>query len=1032
MSERNSRSAFAALTAIALTATVVGCREPDAATLLAEAVSLSPGIEGRLAGVPHRPAPTTLAPGQRARLRQLRLALLGQAGPRGRDADPVQRGLVALVSGDALQAVRELEAAYLVDRREEVANDLAVALASAARSGSSMLARIRALSILEEVVDRPAASATVKLNRALLLARLHLVEQARASLDEVIATLPGNDPWRAIAERERRALVDRLAAVRGAEERARNYHEYLAERAAASEFARDEPFLARELVLETILGQWAAAHRANDPRGAARELEIAGWLARSLADSHGERLVLEAVSSIRDADDDGRDELAAAHLSYRAGRERFENDDTDGASERLAAARRGFEAHGSPLAYWCRYFMAAALYYHDVEAARRDLEVLALEVPETYPSLAGRVEWMRGSIAHVVQDAGAGLQHYLVAHDLRLRGSGARGAAYPKVLVALAYQDLGDSEAAFGYMGEALEGLMYTSDPRHRDVVLLVCSDNLVALGEPRYGAPFAREAVLAAAEAGGLRLASAYETRARVERALGRSREALADVRRSLEHLQTVSPGGIRDYAERRSRVGLALVLAEVDPRLGASELGAVLDHQLATGYEYQRAEILLGRARALRASGRLDEARRDLDAALVEFEQVRSSVADLELRARSAATGRAALEELVAMELESAEPDFRHIAGLAERARSRVLVDLAGSGRVVGPETAVEEVLAGEETVALYTVLTDRLLVLKLADGRVTGHTVPVTAEALEAAVLEFRSWLTGQLGRQAPSAARDLHRWLLEPLGLDGHSGRLVVIPDALLQGLPFGLLRGPDDAPALDTLRVVAAPSLALLGARPGSGAPTSGGVLSVGVGRSESYRSSGLPDLPGAVDEARAVGAAYPEATVLIDDEADFARLVRELPAHRVVHVAGHAVAEPGAALGAALVLPGGPEAARLRLRDLARLQLERVELLVLSACDTAVGFEAGPEGVGGLAAGFLSRGVGTVIAAVAQTNDLESVSFMRDLHGRVAAGEPPAEALHAVSLERLASWDRWQEPPGTWSLFIAYTGGMTR
>ena len=108
-------------------------------------------------------------------------------------------------------------------------------------------------------------------------------------------------------------------------------------------------------------------------------------------------------------------------------------------------------------------------------------------------------------------------------------------------------------------------------------------------------------------------------------------------------------------------------------------------------------------------------------------------------------------------------------------------------------------------------------------------------------------------------------------------------------------------------------------------------------------------------------------------------------------------------------------LPGGPTGSFLRLADIYNLQLD-AELVVLSACDTALGREVRGEGLIGLTQGFMAAGARSLVASLWQVPDRATAELMAKFYGfMLNDGMRPAEALRAAQLASAAQ-PRFRHP----------------
>ena len=201
--------------------------------------------------------------------------------------------------------------------------------------------------------------------------------------------------------------------------------------------------------------------------------------------------------------------------------------------------------------------------------------------------------------------------------------------------------------------------------------------------------------------------------------------------------------------------------------------------------------------------------------------------------------------------------------------------------------------------------------------------------------------------------------------------------------------------------------------------------------------------SEVNDLRGQFEDAFA-GA--PAPMLLHKDKATKQAIIAAAPAHRFLHLATHGYFADGSAgpsveiAQRAELLTGGvhlrrdaagrhpgllsglvfaginradrrPEDAILTALEAAELELDQVELVVLSACETGRGQVAGGEGVLGLQAHFQLAGAHAVVASLWRVPDEETHQLMREFYRRVwsADGVSKAEALRQAQLWMLGN-----------------------
>jgi CHAT domain-containing protein len=99
----------------------------------------------------------------------------------------------------------------------------------------------------------------------------------------------------------------------------------------------------------------------------------------------------------------------------------------------------------------------------------------------------------------------------------------------------------------------------------------------------------------------------------------------------------------------------------------------------------------------------------------------------------------------------------------------------------------------------------------------------------------------------------------------------------------------------------------------------------------------------------------------------------------------------------------------------LRLHEIYNLNLP-AEMVVLSACQTALGKEIKGEGLVGLVRGFMYAGSPRVVASLWKVDDVATAELMKHFYsGVLTEGMRPAAALRAAKVE-MWKQKRWHAP----------------
>ncbi|MEW6278202.1 MAG: CHAT domain-containing protein [Candidatus Eremiobacterota bacterium] len=324
-------------------------------------------------------------------------------------------------------------------------------------------------------------------------------------------------------------------------------------------------------------------------------------------------------------------------------------------------------------------------------------------------------------------------------------------------------------------------------------------------------------------------------------------------------------------------------------------------------------------------------------------------------------------------------------------------------------------------EDTVLVQVFPCDTRLVLFVATrDSLRVRQVDVPAARIDLSVQNFRTQVARfQRSKQASDgtleACRELGAWLWTPLQED-LKGKSVVafIPTGSLLYFPFAALaRGPHylvESHAVVTL--VKASDLDL-------DAPERGGSQLFALGDPDG-------SLGGARREVEQLSRSFPEARVWLGPEATRERL-DEAAGHRFVHLATHGVLDSLQPTQSYLVLAPSPRGeGRISVAELAGLNLKGVELVSLSACQTALA-ERSPEVGSDLtsladAVGF--AGSPSVMASLWKVSDESTAGLMLEFYVGLREERSKAESLRQAQLKLLNRPDTAH--PYHWASFVLF------
>jgi CHAT domain-containing protein len=183
-------------------------------------------------------------------------------------------------------------------------------------------------------------------------------------------------------------------------------------------------------------------------------------------------------------------------------------------------------------------------------------------------------------------------------------------------------------------------------------------------------------------------------------------------------------------------------------------------------------------------------------------------------------------------------------------------------------------------------------------------------------------------------------------------------------------------------------------------------------------------------LPSSRLEAKAIIAVTPPGQGMMAIGFNASRALAtssELSQYRMVHFATHGVLNdqhPGLS-GVILSLldeQGRPQDGFLRLHDIYNLNLP-ADLVVLSACNTALGKDVRGEGLVGIVRGFMYAGASRVVASLWKVDDDATAELMKRFYRHMLQNDmPAAAALRAAQIE-MSEQKQWRSPY-YWAAFV--------
>ncbi len=326
--------------------------------------------------------------------------------------------------------------------------------------------------------------------------------------------------------------------------------------------------------------------------------------------------------------------------------------------------------------------------------------------------------------------------------------------------------------------------------------------------------------------------------------------------------------------------------------------------------------------------------------------------------------------------------------------------------------------EYFLGEQASWLWTVDRARVTVQTLPPAREISPLVNNLLEAVASRV----AGLDG--GRRLERASRALAKLLLPDAGTAG-AKRLILVPDGSLHLVPFGLLP-IENGLLIESHEVAMVPSASTL--RMIRSRTTTPATRFLGIGGVLGTDDGALP-LPHARAEIESIAKllAATGADTLIGAGAGKAALrTRDLTPYRFIHFATHGWLDDADRRNSGLRLtpaPDDPSSALLTLDEIPGLRLS-TDLVVLSACESALGEQLAGEGLLSLTRAFLYAGSRAVAVSLWNVSDASTGDLMTAFYRGMLAGEAPATALRQAQLGFLRSDRAARRQARLWAPFV--------
>jgi CHAT domain-containing protein len=326
--------------------------------------------------------------------------------------------------------------------------------------------------------------------------------------------------------------------------------------------------------------------------------------------------------------------------------------------------------------------------------------------------------------------------------------------------------------------------------------------------------------------------------------------------------------------------------------------------------------------------------------------------------------------------------------------------------------------DTISTDAAIVYPLLLDDRLELLASTPAGLKQYRADLPVDEVIDAVHQFRRLLEKRTTREYLPWAQKLYDWLIRPIEKDmDPSGpkTLVFIPGGALRTIPMAALHDGRRF-LVEKYALAVAPGLYLTDPQPLGGKKVE--ILAAGLTQSV----QGFPSLPFVDDELKAIHDHYP-ATLMLNEDFSVAGIETALEDEKftIVHIASHA--EFGENIANTFLLAFDDKVSLDRLDQsvgLLKYREDPLELLTLSACETAAGDDRAALGLAGVA---VKSGARSALATLWHVNDLATSILIGEFYLQLSTtGTTRAVALQRAQ-QKLLSDLRYQHP-GYWSPYI--------
>jgi CHAT domain-containing protein len=431
----------------------------------------------------------------------------------------------------------------------------------------------------------------------------------------------------------------------------------------------------------------------------------------------------------------------------------------------------------------------------------------------------------------------------------------------------------------------------------------------------------------------------------------------------------------------------------------------------------------------RLLQAQGKLLPAKAAYEAAIADLKSLRNDLVavnrDVQFNFRDSVEPIYRQAVALLLEIEQTQPDEANLKRVRELVEDLQLAELDNFFReaCINAQTVILDQVVDRDnptTAVIYPIILDQKLqvIAKIPQQKLRNHTIAINQPDLENLLKQLRrSLVTPDAAKEAQKLAQQVYSWLIQPIESDlNQSGvtTLVFVLDGAFRNVPMSALY---DGKQYLIEKYAVALNLGLQLLKPTATEPTSGlSALVAGLVEPPPDFRDRYSSLPEIKTELALIQQAGVKMQTLLEqafNSKSLSQAVRSLP-FNVVHLATHGRFS-SRANDTYILAADGPiyvDKFDTLLRDRGQTRSDPIELLVLSACQTAEGDNRATLGLAGVA---IRAGARSTLASLWQVNDRSTALLMGEFYRELAISKvTKAEALRRAQRSLL---DKFSDNP---------------